>query len=315
MAELSEAIARVGASLATEPLPERADSLKLLRSLHESLMRATRGVAETPGAELRAAADAVAPIAHETVDALAPRQRTVYRLLRTGAVMAAWEVLIDNGTGVVEEGYDASTATGAARTSPRLPLLTRIEAGTVYAELPGFRDPRYAVPDDCYDITPSVRLKCQLEELVTSGTQLTVAGWAAFDVLTAGEREKVVVVVTSGDREIVWPARRVRRADLVSGRGEALTRRAWAGFSAAIDLGAAELSAGEWALWVELDHDGVVVRQPLGRDAAELAAVAARASIRAGPRAIRWETNKKQWALVVSEKVRESGAASDAVGG
>ena len=70
----------------------------------------------------------------------------MFRLLRDDALDAAWEVLIDNATGVVDEAYDASTATGAARTSPRLPLLTRIEAGTVFAELPGFRDPRYAAP-------------------------------------------------------------------------------------------------------------------------------------------------------------------------
>jgi hypothetical protein len=222
----------------------------------------------------------------------------VYRLLRSGALAAAWEVLGDNGTGVVEEPYAASTATGAARTSPRLPLLTRIEAGIVYAELPGFRDPRYAAPDDCYDITSAVGLKCQLDEVIAADGRLTIAGWAALDVLTATDDERLAVVVTAGDREVAWPARRLRRADLVGGRGDALTRRAWAGFSAAVDL--AELLPGEWALWVEVDHDGVVVRQRLGRDATELAVAATRASIAAGPTTIRWDTSGKHWALVVS---------------
>jgi hypothetical protein len=298
--ECAEAIAIVGATLAAEPALERSDLLKLLRSLHESLMRATRAVAEAPRGELHAAADAVASVEPQIVDALAPRPRTVYRLLRSGALDAAWEVLGDNGTGVVDEGYAASTATGAARTSPRLPLLTRIEAGTVYAELPGFRDPRYAAPDDCYDITSTVGLKCQVDELSADGGRLTIAGWAALDVLTATADERVAVVLTAGDRALAWPARRRRRADLVSGRGDALTRRAWAGFSAVINLDAAGISAGEWALWVEVEHEGIVVCQRLGRDATELAIAATRASIRIGSMTIRWDTSEKHWTLVVS---------------
>lgn len=300
IADLSDAIAVVGAELAAESSHERSDVLKLLRSLHDSLIRATRGVAAAPHAELRAAAQAVAPVAAETRDGLPPRLRTVYRLLHAGAFGAAWEVLVDNGTGVVEEGFDASTATGAARTSPRLPLLTRIEASTVYAELPGFRDPRYAAPDDCYDITTAVGLKCHLDEVVVTGSQLTVAGWAALDVVTTTEREHVAVVVTSGDRQLVWPARRMRRPDLVGGRGEALTRRAWAGFAAIVDLATSSLSSGEWALWIEVDHRGLVVRQPLGRSTADFAVAAARAVVSAGARTISWETSRKQWALLVS---------------
>lgn len=298
--ELSDAVAGIGAALATEATQEQSDVLKLLRSLHESLVRATRGVAEVPPAELQAAAAAVACVPQETVDALAPRQRTVYRLLRASALGAAWHVLVDNGTGVVEERYDASTATGAARTSPRLPLLTRIESGTVYAELPGFRDPRFAAPDDCYDITTAIGLKCHLDELIVSGDQLTIAGWAALDVLTAGERERVAIVATSGKRELAWPARRVRRADLVSGRGDALTHRAWAGFAAVVDIGVAGLASGEWMLWAEVDHDGLVVRQQLGRSASDFAIAGARAVIGAGSRTIRWDTSRRQWAIVVS---------------
>jgi hypothetical protein len=179
-------------------------------------------------------------------------------------------------------------------------LLTTIEAGTVFAELPGFRDPRYAAPDDCYDLTAAIRLTSHLDELMVGDTGVTLGGWAALDILTAGEHERVSVVLTASDRETRFEGRRVRRVDLVSGRGEALTRRAWAGFAVVVDLAAAAgLSAGEWALWIELDHAGVVVRQPIGRHVSALATAAARAEITAGSTRIRWDTSEKQWALVV----------------
>jgi hypothetical protein len=301
-AELPEAIAACGAAIAAGSDLEHVDVVALLRSLHETLLRATRGGTAAPLADLGAAAAIVGALPVALTDALPARPRTVFRLLRAGFPAAAWEVLVDNGTGLVDEPYDASTATGTARTSPRLPLLTAIESGVVYAQLPGFRDPRYAAPDDCYDVTSAVRLKHQLEEVLIDKTTMTLSGWAALDLLTTGPNERVDLVLTasSGQSELVTSARRVRRADLVSGRNEGLRRRAWAGWSSVVNLTDPRLAAGDWAVWIQVDHDGVVVRQPVGRGASALALAAARASWQAAGRSIRWTIAPKQWTLVIT---------------
>lgn len=298
VAELANLIAATRSELAAADLP-RSAMTKALRALHDGMMRATHGVDTAPQDCLTAAAELLARVPAEVVDALSPRPRTALRLLRAGASLAAWEVLADNATGVVEEPYDAATATGAARTSPRLPLLTTVEAGLVFAELPGFRDPRFAAPEECYDITSLVRLKHQLDELLVTGSDLVLSGWAALDVLTASVHERVAIVLTAAETTVAIPGHRVRRADLVSGRGDGLTRRAWAGWSAALDLGDPRLSSGRWSAWLELDHGGVSRREPIGREVALLAAAAARASIRVGTRSLRWDTSGKQWVLVV----------------
>jgi hypothetical protein len=271
-----------------------------LRELHQVLMRATPLSSGPPMSALAAASDVVAAADAAAVDALAPRPRTVFRLLRHGAFGAAWEVLLDNATGVVEEPFHAATATGAARTAWRLPLLTRIEAPMVFADLPGFRDPRYDAPDDCYDITSAVSMRQSLDEIRIEATEVTFGGWAALDTLVTGPNEQVRLVTTIGDVEIAVEARRVRRPDLVSGAEHEPPRRAWAGWSASLDAQDPRLIAGSWALSVEIEHDGIVRRSPVGATVGDLARATARGQVQLGSRTLRWETSARQWHLVVT---------------
>jgi hypothetical protein len=303
VAEAETSIVALRDSLVDAASHNRADVARTLRDLHRVLLRVTPSSSSAPISCLQLAASALDPLAEEFIDALPPRQRTVFRLLRAGSLPAAWEVLADNATGVVSEPFDASTATGAARTAWRLPLLTRIERGTVYAELPGFRDPRYDAPDDCYDITTAVGLKLHLDEINLTGDVIGLGGWAALDVLSASPEEHVTVFAArQGEEEIAVPARRVRRPDLVNGTGDGLSRRAWAGWSAHLDLADPRLAPGAWGLSVQVDHHGVVRRSPVGRQVSDLARAAAAASTRAGGRVVAWDTNGRRWKLLIDHE-------------
>jgi hypothetical protein len=297
VAEVEAAVVALGNSLSDEPPADRAGLLRMLRDLHLVLARATPSGPTAPVDCLRAAASLADQVNDDIVNALAVRTRTVFRLLRLSAWAAAWELLAENAVGLVEHEFSASTATGAARTSWRLPLLTRIEGPTVFAELPGFRDPRFDVPDACYDITTSIVLSHQVDELLLDRDVLTLGGWAALDILTAEHTEVVTLIAARDDREIATVGRRVRRADLVKGRGEALTRRAWAGWSARLDLTDPQLRTGSWALSLQLDHRGVSRRTPLGPASGELALAAASASGQGAGRGFTVKTVDGRWRL------------------
>jgi hypothetical protein len=270
-----------------------------LRDLHALLMRATPLLNEPPSATLVEAGDLVAALPGEVVDGLPPRPRTVFRLLLAGAVDAAWAVLIDNATGVVAEPLNASTSSGATRKAWRLPLLTRIEPPRVFADLPGFRDPRFGAPDDCYDITAGVRLRHHLDEVRIEGGIATFGGWAALDPLVTGPSEGVRLIASNGDVEVAALGCRLRRADLVTGKADATERRTWAGWSTRLDLADPRLVVGAWTLSLEVDHDGVSRRVPLGTSAGELARAATSNVTRVGARSVRWKTSGSRWGLVV----------------
>lgn len=241
-----------------------------LISLHD-LLRAATGLADEEPAELlRRAADAVGAAEDATVESLAPRPRVVMRLLRAAALSAAWLVVNDNATGVVRRDFRASTSSGADRTEWPLPLLTAVEPPRIYAQLPTFRDPRYGVPDELFEIGSAIKLRCHVDE-VAAGRYPTIGGWAALDHLTTDPDEQVAVVVAQDDREVRWPATRLRRADLVGGNRETIRRRAWAGWSAECRLDELVEPNGRWTLSVEVNHRGLVRRARIGKSVGELA--------------------------------------------
>jgi hypothetical protein len=241
-----------------------------LAALYDELLGATADGDDPPASRLRSAGDVALAADGDAVESLPPRARVVMRLLRAGENDAAWLVVIDSATGVVARTFRASTSSGADRTDWALPLLTCVDPPHVYAELPGFRDPRYAAPDSAYEIGDAIVLRCHVDEVVP-GDLAVFAGWAALDVLRTEATDLVAVVAVRDGVEIRWPGVRRRRADLVGGNREALRRRAWAGWSA--DVRPSDLPAGgePWTLWLELGHAGLTRRARLGRSAGELA--------------------------------------------
>jgi hypothetical protein len=269
-----------------------------LADLHEVLIRTTASASQPPTdllAEVRSRIDATDD---SLIESLAPRPRVAFRLLRRGADDAAWMVLEDTATGVVDAGYQASTTAGQPLTVLKLPLVIVNEAPHSFADLPGFRDPRYDAPDACYDISSAVKLRAHVDDAVLSrSSPLLLAGWAALDLLTTGPDETVRVVAVGPECEVSWPARRHRRADLVTGTGEGLRRRAWAGWSAEVDPGG--LSSGTWALSVEVDHEGIVRRTRLGGSVSDLAARAVGVKSGDSARPARLKFRKERWVIAV----------------
>jgi hypothetical protein len=300
-AELNAALVDWRAALTTGDTDGRPSRKGQLRELHDLLLRATPSSSRPPAAVNAVAAEVVASAAVRLVDSLAPRPRVAIRLLRAGAVEAAWAVLTDNAAGLVDDHFHRSTATGSARSSGRRPLRALIEAPRVFARLSGFRDPRFAAPDDCYDITDAVNLRHQLDEIeIDPAGTVTMGGWACLDVVTAGTAEDVRLVLVDGRREIAATGVRLRRADLVSGQGEGLLRRAWAGWSVSFEAGAAV--GGTWELWLELDHDGVVRRVPIGTEVSEIAKAAARGTTQVAEHSLSWTTSGTPWRLTIEAR-------------
>jgi hypothetical protein len=298
--ELDVAVGDLRATLVDPATVGQESKRALLRELHQVLVRAAAQPADPPIVSLQGVADLLAAVSVRLLDSMAPRPRTAFRLLRGGAMEAAWWVLIDSGIGVVTVPSDAATATGGTRAAARLPLLTRIEAPTVYADLPGFRDPRLGVADDFYDITDAIKLRHALDEIAVNPDSITFGGWAALDVLPTAADERVWLVATSDDYEVAVAGARVRRPDLVSGAGGGLLKRAWAGWSVRLDLAHPRLATGAWELSLELDHAGVVRRATLGADASDLARAATRATTRIASGSLRWQTDGQPWRLVIT---------------
>ncbi len=295
--EADAAIAELAPDLAATPTKDQ------LSALHDVLIQCAAQEDGIPDSVLCTAGTALAAGDPEIVDGLIEglptRPRVALRLVRAGLTGAAALTLVDNATGVVTVPFHAATSSGAARTGWRLPLLTVIESGRIFADLPGFRDPRFGAPDDCYDIGAAVKLRAHLDDAVI-GRRLALAGWAAIDIVRSRQDETVRVVAAKGERELSWPARRHRRADLVSGTGEGLHRRAWAGWSVRLDSAPFSGDKGAWALSLEVEHDGLSRRTRMGTSVGELAARAAGGVWRAERPTIRIDARKGGWVLVVS---------------
>lgn len=220
---------------------------------------------------------------HLEAEDISIRALIVMRLLAAGSCAAAWAVLLDNATGVVEPSFGQSTSSGARRTARRLALTTRVDPPQVFAWLPGLRDPRYDAPEPAYDITELVTLRVRLEEMWWDRHGLVLAGTAFLRYIAAGRHDVVEIVCTSGTgQQHVVRAERRRRPDHVRGVGGDLTRLAWSGWAA--KLARADFPAsGEWRLALRLTESGITRSAELGGSVGD--AVPLVASGRAGARA------------------------------
>ncbi len=236
-------------------------------------MHATGAGDELPKQELKDLAAAVrAEIPAGAEDGLEPRARVFVKLLRADALVPAWTLAADNGSGTVQQKVDFSTSSGAARTSTQLPLFTLVDAGRGYAWLPGFRDPRWAVADSVFDVSADIVVRSQLDEIRLVDGRLLLSGWAYLTLLATSPEESVAVALDGpGGARVVVPAARLRRPDLVKGTGADLTRLAWAGWSAGVNLRELISASGDWRASVVVAHGELARTGELGGQRGPLA--------------------------------------------
>jgi poly(ribitol-phosphate) beta-N-acetylglucosaminyltransferase len=271
IAGLAEAVAGI------EGLPDQERTkmmLALLRTeVHDVVLQLTAEVDALPAdrlGELAAAVRAAVPEGAE--DRLPPRVRTLIRLLRRDALEPAWVLAEDNAAGVVRPTRAQSMWAGGSFASPRLPLPTVVDDdGRAYAWLPGFRDPRWGVPDDVYNIDNEVVLRSSLDVVLLRRGELRLSGGGYLGLLETSAQDSVVVVLNGPDgAEHRVAARRVRRPDDVRLSGPELTRLAWAGWHAQVDV-AALSTPGTWRVSLEVTERGAQRTSPLGRKRGPLA--------------------------------------------
>ena len=239
----------------------RPQQRAVLRDLHDLLIAAVPSSPEPPSVltHVTAVVERTDPAA---ADGMQPRARTVFRLLRAGHPAAAWALVTENAVGRVNPPFTGSTATGTRRTARALPVPIRIEAATVYAALPGFRDPQYDAPDECYDISAAVRLDASADDASVDGDIVTLGGSAALTHLPTLASEQLRVVLVGVDGEVSFPGRRHPRPDLFPGRVQLPVRRDWVGWSAGIACSV--LPASSWRICVELAQGRILRRAPAG---------------------------------------------------
>lgn len=258
---------------------ERAHALRrLLRAeVHDAVMRLSADhharYDEPTVADLRALAAVVrddVPAGAE--DRLGVRVRVFVRLLRRDTLEPAWMLAQDDASGVVRPSKAASTWAGGSRLGSALPLPTHVEGGHVYAWLPGFRDPRWGVPDEVFDISGDVVLRGELDEAILVGGRLELYGSAYLGLLAAGPDDEITIALSgpAGTRYRVH-AERVRRPDLVKPSGPDLTRLAWAGWRASVELAPMLNAPGVWRPRLEIVEHGIERSELLGRRRGPLA--------------------------------------------
>lgn len=257
------------------PEDERDEALRaLLRTdIHDAVMQLTVDSDEVLLDELRELGELIrTSVPDGTEDRLPVRVRVFVRLLRRGAVEPAWTLAHDNASGVIRPTRATSMWAGGSFLTSRLPLPTHLENGRVYAWLPGFRDPRYGVPDDVYAIDADVVQRGDLDLVQLRGRSLRLYGTAYLGLLEATPHGRVALSFEGPDGAVHRvDAVRVRRPDHVKPSGPDLTRLAWTGWHAEADITPLLAVPGTWRITVEVDEQGVVRGRPLGRSRGPLA--------------------------------------------
>lgn len=275
-APVSDPLGAVGRRLAeriedANDLPEGADRQKAIRAALARLRPDVSTVASGADETVAPGLDAVAAVVREMVprgaeNPLPTRDRVFIRLLRADGLEPAWTLAEDNAAGVAPRPRAGVTWAGGPELSAAPPSVpTMIENGRVFAWLPGFRDPRWGVPDDVYEITGRVDLRVLLERASLTRERLLLAGSAYLNVLTTRADEDVSVVFAGpGGRERRVPATRVRSPEHVQPASSDLGRLAWAGWYVSAGVAALPTAPGRWSVRLEVTQAGLRRAQILG---------------------------------------------------
>ena len=182
------------------------------------------------------------------------RVRVFVRLLRRDAFEPAWTLATDNASGVVHATSAVSTWAGPGHARTQLALPTFVEDGAVFAWLPGFRDPRWAVPDEVF-------ISARTSRCVAGSTAPVrrraahLAGSAWLTRLSARPEDTVELVLFDGADRI-----QIGAADADAGTGGG--QRAGAdpagvgGVVGGLVLAPVAARSADWRVRIEVDQDG-----------------------------------------------------------
>jgi len=137
-----------------------------------------------------------------------------------------------------------------------------VEGNRVYADYPYFRDPKYAVPDSCYEVTRKLRAHCHVDGLTWEDNAVRLTGYAYVDLLdTVGMRTELALRRRGGGAEYAAPAALRPRDGLSTEEWNRKIPRANAGFEALLDPATAAagepLPPGWWDLYTRVSSEGV----------------------------------------------------------
>ena len=82
-----------------------------------------------------------------------------------GAAEAAWLVIVDNATGAVPSRVSSRDLVRSRSHGLAAAVADSVEPPNVYAELPGFRDPRFGLSDELFEIGGAIKLRCHVDEV------------------------------------------------------------------------------------------------------------------------------------------------------
>jgi hypothetical protein len=282
---LEDAVGDLAGQLAAAP--DTAAQGRELIKVYELLLTDGASYPELPTGLIDALRRALGTVPARAWDQLNTRPRTAYRLIAAGEDVAAWELLTE-GVRLARDGVERME-----------PAHVHVDGGRVFAWLPGFRDPRFGVPDECYELTDDVKLRSRVDTAELTADSLTLAGTAYLTrSVRTGQTERVSLVLSrSGMDDIVVAGNRHRRPDLVSGTGTELRRRAWSGWSVTVALASLPAGSARYRLTLAIEHGALRRTSPIG-SATPLAQQEGGVLVRR--RRTRWslDTSASAWSLV-----------------
>lgn len=215
------------------------------------------------------------------------RDLVVANLLADGHLTVAWEVVQDYAAGLIQRPFHGATSAGSRRSAVPAPAFTFTEGTRAFAWLTGFRDPRYLVPDDCYDISALVEPEVRLDEIAVHEGRLAVSGSARWRHLSPSPADEVLVALSPGTDPTGWVrAARTHRAQLTTGSRTGLSAGLCAGWHAELPLRAADLRQ-RTPLQVGMARGKFIRVLPAVPASGDVARAAAASTVRTGRRRFR----------------------------
>jgi hypothetical protein len=283
---LESAVATLAHNLAAAP--DNSAKRRELVTVYDLLLTDGASYPALPSAMMESLRESLRNAEPSVWNELNTRPRTAFRLIAAGEDVAAWELLTE-GVRLAGDGVEKVE-----------PAHVHVDGERVFAWLPGFRDPRFGVPDDCYELSDDVKAKARIDTAELTPETLTLAGTAFLTrSVRTGPQERVALVLSRSDQpDVVVPGIRHRRPDLVSGGGTALRRHAWSGWSVTVNLLALPSGAGRYRLSLQLRHGDVQRTCALGGTADGAAQQEGKVVVRRRRTEWRLDTASSPWSLV-----------------